>query len=100
MFSNNLTKAEIERLAYLAEECGEVIQIVGKVLRHGYESTDPTSADGPTNRAALGAEVADLQYAVALMTERGDADVVVPEGNADERRVARARHFHHQQALP
>ena len=33
---NQLTPAETERLAILAEECGEVIQAVGKILRHGY----------------------------------------------------------------
>ncbi len=30
---NELTPAEAERLAYLAEECGEAIQIIGKILR-------------------------------------------------------------------
>jgi hypothetical protein len=38
---NGLTPAEAERLALLAEECGEVIQAIGKVLRHGYESRHP-----------------------------------------------------------
>lgn len=37
-FSNNLTDVEIERLGLLAEECGEVLQLVGKILQHGYES--------------------------------------------------------------
>ena len=32
---NGLTPAEAERLALLMEECGEVVQIIGKVLRHG-----------------------------------------------------------------
>ena len=30
---NNLTPAEEERLALLSEECGEVIQAIGKVLK-------------------------------------------------------------------
>src|SRR5579872_899269 len=36
-----LTPAQIERLALLAEECGEVMQAVSKILRHGYESRNP-----------------------------------------------------------
>lgn len=48
---NQLTPAEAERLALLAEECGEVIQAIGKILRHGYESRHPDG--GPTNREAL-----------------------------------------------
>ncbi len=38
---NRLTPAEAERLAMLAEEAAEVIQIVGKILRHGYASYHP-----------------------------------------------------------
>ena len=33
---NGLTPAEAKRLALLAEECGEVLQAIGKVLRHGF----------------------------------------------------------------
>jgi len=44
---NGLSPAEAERLALLAEECGEVVQAVCKVLRHGYESTNPTLCNGP-----------------------------------------------------
>ena len=38
---NKLTPAELERIALLAEECGEVIQAVNKIIRHGYESSHP-----------------------------------------------------------
>lgn len=59
---NQLTPAEAERLAVLAEECGEVIQAVGKILRHGYESSHPDG--GPTNRRTLEREIGDVLYAV------------------------------------
>ncbi|MEG3086202.1 hypothetical protein [Sphingomonas sp. PB4P5] len=59
---NGLSAAEAERLAMLAEEAGEIIQAVGKVLRHGYASTHPDG--GPDNRAMLSREVRDL-FAVA-----------------------------------
>ncbi|OAN76675.1 hypothetical protein A8B82_14850 [Sulfitobacter sp. EhC04] len=56
---NNLTPAEAERLAMLAEECAEVIQIVGKILRHGYDSHHP---DNPAtdNRDLLAKEITDV----------------------------------------
>ena len=41
-FSNGLNDAEAERLAILLEEFGEAQQAVGKILRHGYESYDPS----------------------------------------------------------
>ena len=46
-FDNGLGAAELERLAFLAEECAEAIQVVAKIVRHGWESRDPTRAGGP-----------------------------------------------------
>jgi len=68
---NQLTPAEAERLALLAEEMGEAIQAVGKVLRHGYESKNPNTR-GPTNRQSLEREVADVYVAARMMFEAGD----------------------------
>jgi NTP pyrophosphatase (non-canonical NTP hydrolase) len=65
---NKLTPAEAERLALLAEECGEVLHAIGKVLRHGYESRHPLDgADGETNRHALQRELGDLHFAMDLL---------------------------------
>lgn len=67
---NQLTPAEAERLALLAEECGEVIRAIGKVLRHGYENTHPDG--GPTNREALESECGDVYHAMLRMWAAGD----------------------------
>lgn len=56
---NNLTPAEAERLAMLAEECAEVIQIIGKIQRHGYDSYHPNDPR-TTNRDLLAKELADV----------------------------------------
>ena len=69
---NGLTPAEAERLAMLAEECGEVIQMVGKILRHGYDSyhpSDPTT----TNRHLLIAELRDVN---AVLKAMGRAELI------------------------
>lgn len=50
---NELNPAQVELLALLAEEMGEAIQAIGKVLRHGYESYHPVTEDG--NRESLDA---------------------------------------------
>lgn len=71
-FSNGLTPAEEERLAVLMEECGEVIQIVGKIIRHGYDSRHPDG--GPTNRELLDKEVLDVGTISNRMCEDGDID--------------------------
>jgi len=69
---NKLTPAEAERLAMLAEEAGEIVQIVGKVLRHGYESKHPDNLDGPNNRTMLKKEVDDLCAIWMQMARCGD----------------------------
>lgn len=68
---NKLTPAEAERLAMLAEECAEVIQIVGKILRHGYESHHPETPN-VTNRDLLGKELIDLAAVEVEMIDRKD----------------------------
>ncbi len=69
-FTTGLTPAQIERLALLIEECGEVIQAATKILRHGFESTNPynrSSTKHTTNREALAKELGQLKLAVHLL---------------------------------
>jgi len=61
---NGLTPQEAEVLALIAEECGEVVQAIGKILRHGLESRHPNG--GPTNREALEAEIGNVLAAATL----------------------------------
>lgn len=68
-----LTPGEIERLAILAEECGEAAQAIGKVLRFGWESSSPyRGANGRTNRADLERELGNIRAVVNLMLDAGD----------------------------
>lgn len=66
----NLTPAEIERLALLSEEMGEAQQVIGKILRHGYESCHPNG--GPKNRELLEKEIGDVRAAISLMMRKND----------------------------
>ena len=96
-FSNDLSAAQLERLAYLAEEMGEAIQAIGKIIRHGYESRNPLEAEGVTNREFLIEELADILYGIALCSEKKDIseDALV---SACESRANSRPHlwFHHQ----
>jgi NTP pyrophosphatase (non-canonical NTP hydrolase) len=53
-----LMNGELERLAMLAEECGETIQVIGKIIRHGYHSVHPNG--GMNNRQLLRKELMDI----------------------------------------
>jgi NTP pyrophosphatase (non-canonical NTP hydrolase) len=65
-----MNNAELERLAILSEEMGEALQVIGKIIRHGYESTHPDG--GPTNRDLLALELGDVMTATLLLLGSGD----------------------------
>ena len=73
------TKAEAERLHYLIEECAEVQKCATKVLRHGWESYNPTEFHGPDNRADLLNEIGDVLTAIREMALQKDIDEPVPK---------------------
>lgn len=96
--AEKLTAEQVERLAMLAEEAGEVVQAVGKVLRHGYSSTHPDG--GPTNRAALCREVGDLFGIVSEMCAQGDLESLAIEIAGSAKWAKALRYTHHQAGSP
>lgn len=64
--------AKIERLAILAEECAEVTQMVGKILRFGYENVHPRKPEEGCNRQRLEEEIGNLLNIVEMMEKAGD----------------------------
>jgi NTP pyrophosphatase (non-canonical NTP hydrolase) len=93
---NGLTEAQAERLAILAEECAEVIQVVGKILRHGLESTNPLFSNAPTNRQLLAKELGDLSYATDMVKHAGDVDSEAVTDAWLEKVGKIHRYLHHQ----
>lgn len=104
---NKLTPEEIERLAMLSEECGEVVQIVGKILRHGYESRNPFAPaklgeKSPTNRELLIGELRDIAAIVRMMENQNDIDVFPEYLDPDaiiRDTIKRKLHFTHYQMI-
>lgn len=94
---NNLSDAEAERLALFIEECGEAIQAACKVLRHGYQSFDPTVArkDRITNRGALAKEMGDVRAAMIMLCQH-DIDKAQVHGWAEQKLKSVKRWLHHQ----
>lgn len=93
---NKLTDAELERLALLSEELGEVQQIIGKIIRHGYDSFNPYDREGGTNRRLLERELGDLLGAMLIMEHSRDLDHMHIHGaRADKLQRVRAWLHHH-----
>lgn len=96
--SQPLTKAEAERLAFLAEECAEVVQAVAKVLRHGWVAVD-YSVDPSRrydNRWALTQELGDLVAAMRLLCRARDIEKADAEVRAELKLREAGRYLHHQ----
>jgi len=99
-FSNALSNAEIERLALLSEEAGELVQVIGKILRHGYESYNPYQSELGSNREQLEAEIGDLLYSIELMHRNNDIDKWSVEAGCDAAIEKKPKYLHHQTELP
>ena len=92
---NSLTPAEAERLALLLEEMGEAQQIIGKILRHGYESYHPDN-QYVTNRQLLEKELGDVMAAADMMASAEDIDLVRVARARTEKATKVKRYLHHQ----
>jgi hypothetical protein len=66
---NQLTPDELERLALLSEELGEAQHIIGKILRHGYDSSNPLETMPVRNRELLEHELGHVEFAISLLTK-------------------------------
>lgn len=93
---NGLSQAEVERLALLMEEAAEVQQIIGKILRHGYESYHPDNVN-VSNRQLLEKEVGDLLAAISISRTAGDFSLqsVLDAFKSKMKRVGQYLHFNY-----
>ncbi len=91
---NGLTPSEAERLALLIEECAEVQQAACKILRHGFESENPTAkGHSPTNRETLEREIGDLSAAMDMVCQHDvDPGRVAYHANAKRENVKQWMH--------
>lgn len=94
IFSNSLSPAEEERLAILLEELGETQQIIGKILRHGYESYSPNDHHQITNRTLLERELGDVVFAVEFLSKNKDISGKNVRENALDK-AKRIKYLHH-----
>lgn len=95
---NQLTPAQMERLIMLAEECAEVIQVIGKIQRHGYYSYHP---DNPSvsNLQLLQKEMQDVSAVLFGMYETGDGFFGTTTAEAKSTWLKKLQFTHYQGAI-
>ena len=71
---NKLTNAQLERLVVTMEEMAESIQVMCKVIRHGYDSVNPLGDPMLTNRVLLEKELGHVGFTLNQLINHGDVD--------------------------
>ena len=92
---NKLTDAELERLALIGEECSEVGQIIGKIIRHGFDRYHPNG--GVSNREHLQKEIGDALGVIDFAIKRGDLDLEDIEYHRRNKMKNTAPYLHHNE---
>lgn len=97
MAFNELSDAQAERLAMLAEEAGEVVLAVGKILRHGYYSSHPdqTTTDR-NNKIDLETEIGDFIGIAEQMCKMKDLSQINIIESKNEKWAKALKYTHHQ----
>lgn len=94
---NELTLGQAERLAMLSEEAGEIVQIIGKILRHGYDSQHPDELNTQIdNRHNLCKEIGDFTGVMRAMVRSGDISAPKIERFAEQKWQNALQFTHHQ----
>lgn len=91
---NKLSPAELEKLAYLSEECGEVVKAINKIIRHGYSSINPDAPQKGTNKIQLEKEIGDLFTAVNVLCKSHDLNNVTIVEHTNCKII---KYMHHQE---
>ena len=93
---NQLKPAEAERLALLLEEMGEAQQVIGKILRHGYDSCHPDDREKTSNRALLAKEIGHVFAATLMLLKCQDISGEILDRSRQEKREKVKQWMHHQ----
>lgn len=93
---NKLSPPELERLAVLGGELNEAAGVVAKILRYGYDSSNPFDPSGETNREALERELGDVANGIRMLCVAGDLAADRITAWAAEKQQTIGKWLHHQ----
>jgi len=93
-----LSPASSERLYLLMEEMAESIQVIGKILRHGYKSYHP---DNPheDNRELLEKELGHVMCAQQMLHDSVEINLDRISRHAAEKQLMVGQYLHHQPTI-
>lgn len=89
-----LTPVEHEMLACAFEESGEIVQIIGKAMRHGIDSHHPSPGSEP-NRIEIAREIGQLIAVMQMMCDVGVIRMKDVEAGRLEKFAKIGKYLHH-----
>lgn len=99
---SDLTRAEVELLVCLSEECSEVatecfdiIKMIGKTLWDGYESTNLFMPELGANRDKLECKIADILAIIKIMADAKHIDMekIIMHAEAKRQKIKQYLHY-------
>lgn len=93
---NGLSDRQMEQLFCLSEECGETIQQVSKVLRHGLDSFSPFDEDKTTNKQNLSREVGNILCWIDFLVASNCLDYKTVVQSKEDKKVNCKPFMHYQ----
>lgn len=92
---NKLSNKNTELISLLIEEAGEIVQIGGKILRHGLDSYNPFDYEMIRNRDLIAKEIGDLLGVMDVLINTGVLDKSVIDSCRDTKIYRSWKFLHH-----
>jgi hypothetical protein len=92
-YFSNIKPDLFERLALLAEECAETIQIINKIFRHGYNSYHPFTEE--CNSDLIEEEISHVLAAIELLIKNNDINSKIIEQYKNAKLDRIKEYLHH-----
>jgi hypothetical protein len=81
-----------EAMDLVQEECSEIIQIISKIRRFGFDSHHPDDPLKTSNQQLLEQEIADLEVLINYLADKG----IVSNSGIEEKmlnKIAKLKHY-------
>ena len=96
----NLTSAELERLALLAEEAAEIVQLVSKIIRFGKDSYHPNDPSETSNIELLEMECSHIFVAIHLLAQEDDINALKLNDHFDKKVTSINKFLKYNKVIP
>jgi NTP pyrophosphatase (non-canonical NTP hydrolase) len=96
--NNGLDARDVEVIGILMEELAESTQIAGKILRHGYWSSNPLIENAKNNKELLAEELGHVLNAIRMLVDDQHLDEQLILDSAEAKYRSIQKWLHHKRS--